>query len=113
MRTYSEKEVREIMRRALSAGAGSAGASEAVSLAELERVADEMGVPPERVREAALALDAREAKPHRFLFGVPNRLEEDRTIETEPSRPKSRRSCGSRSPAASGVGTASMGALQT
>jgi len=69
------------MRRALSASAGDASGSEGVSLAELERVAEEMGLPAEQVREAALALDARDARPRRFLFGVPNRLEEDRVVQ--------------------------------
>ena len=46
------------MRRAMSAGLSKGGSTEGVTLSELEHVAEEMGMPPERIREAALALDA-------------------------------------------------------
>jgi len=79
MRRYSEKEVRSILRRAAS-GPRSSSSSEGVTLAELERVAEEMGIPPERIREAAGELDRRPERSGPFLFGVPTRFREQRAI---------------------------------
>lgn len=85
MRRYNEKEVKEILRRTLAAGQPHGAGTEGVTLSELERVAEEMGFSPERVREAAEALDVKRTSPIRHLFGVPSRLEDDRVVQASIS----------------------------
>ena len=74
-RKYQEDEVSEIF--ALAASAGDADLpplahQQGLTLDELQEVGREVGLAPERIAEAAAAIDARpEALPRRTLLGVP------------------------------------------
>jgi hypothetical protein len=83
-RRYSDEEVAKILRMTgeLSRGDGS---EEGVSLAELQRVASELGLDPEKVRLAAeradrdAALDGGQSD----FIGAPPQYEVDRLVECE------------------------------
>lgn len=61
---YSEKQAGAILRRAAELSeASAAGESTGVSLADMERIAGEIGIQPEHVREAASQVDQPEAGP--------------------------------------------------
>lgn len=79
-RRYEEAEVAEIFRTAASprpAGERSEGRALAspangLSLAELQEIGGEVGIAPERIAEAAAALDVRgSAAPRRSYLGMP------------------------------------------
>ena len=74
-RKYREDEVSEIFARASSAGSASLPVpadQEGLTLGELQAVGREVGLAPERVAEAAAALDTRsETLPRRTLLGAP------------------------------------------
>jgi len=57
---YSDKQAETILRRAVerSAAAGAAGSS-GISLAEMERIATELGIDPQQVRSAAAEVSGR------------------------------------------------------
>ncbi len=74
-RKYREDEVKEIFDLAVSrdeAGRPTVSDEGGLTLAELQEVGLEVGVQPERIAEAAFAVDARrEALPRRKYMGVP------------------------------------------
>jgi hypothetical protein len=72
-RRYSEEEVAEIFERATQAqqfGRRQLPASEGVTLAELQEIGGEVGIPADLVAHAAHSLD-RAASPSRKFLGVP------------------------------------------
>lgn len=83
-RRYSEQEVAEIFERATEAQKASLPASrssDGLSLAELQEVGKEVGVPPELVARAARSLAASGRSRSRRLLGLPVGVA--RTIELE------------------------------
>ena len=73
-RRYGEREVRDIFKRAGSREAPNQGTSTphtGLTLAELQAIANEVGLSPERVADAASALDAPPATEHRNSLGMP------------------------------------------
>lgn len=72
-RRYSDAEIAEILRRATvlrPEGAASLARQDGMTLAELEAVAREAGIEPERVAAAAREIDSPVAAPRRAI-GVP------------------------------------------
>ena len=59
-RTYSEREIADLIERAVERqqAARTAEAGERLSLAEIERIAAEAGIDPDHIREAAREMDA-------------------------------------------------------
>jgi len=98
-RRYGENEVREIVQRAAELDASHPTASGALTIGGIQRVAEEALIPAERVREAALALEARRAPPvvatpdgtpdtrgqraARFWLGAPTYLLFERVVTGE------------------------------
>jgi predicted Ser/Thr protein kinase len=86
-RVYSEDEVRELVRRASDAEALAPTQSGAMTIGGVQGLAAEVGIAPERIREAALALDAPlEPEPltlGRRIVGAPNRILIERIVEGE------------------------------
>jgi hypothetical protein len=72
-RKYSEDEVAEILDRATETHverASGTGPSEGLSLSELQQIGDEVGIPKDVIRSAAVSLDRPAANPtpeHSFL----------------------------------------------
>jgi hypothetical protein len=90
-RRYDESEVREIFESATDAQESSrtaVGSSDGMSLTELQQIGAEVGVTPERIAQAASALDLRQAvPPAKKYLGMP--LSVARTIEL-PRAPSDR-----------------------
>lgn len=82
-RRYQEDEIREIFESAASARDASRrglSSGEGLSLAELQEIGLEVGLAPERIAEAAFALDLRRgSSPRRNYLGMP--ISVGRTIE--------------------------------
>ena len=74
-RRYEEAEIAEIFQAAASPRATEGRAvapANGLSLAELQAIGDEVGIAPERIAEAAAALEVRRvAAPRRALLGMP------------------------------------------
>lgn len=81
-RRYRDDEIEAIFQRAASPAVGrgaSAASREGLTLAELQAIGREVGLPPEKVAEAAAALDLRSDAPRlRSLLGMPGAV--DRTV---------------------------------
>jgi hypothetical protein len=70
-RRFSDAEVAQIFERATSGHAVRATrAAEGITLAELQRIGQEVGIPAEQVTRAALSLSSSEAKPTERLLGM-------------------------------------------
>jgi predicted Ser/Thr protein kinase len=86
-RVYSEDEVRELVRRASEAEALAPTRSGAMTIGGVQALAAEALIAPERIREAALALDAPlEPEPltlGRRIVGAPKRILIERIVEGE------------------------------
>jgi len=98
-RRYGEDEVREIVQRAAELDASHPTASGALTIGGIQRVAEEALIPAERVREAALAMEARRApqvvassdgtpdtpgqRAARFWLGAPTFLLFERVVNGE------------------------------
>lgn len=84
-RRYNENELAEILRAAAEAQSKAPGTSEessGYSLAEIERLAAEVGIDPAHVGQAAQGLTQRPLKSKGMrLFGGPDRHVIERTIE--------------------------------
>ena len=82
-RTYNEKQIGALIQRATELHEEATGASErGLSLAEIEHIAAELGLPPEYMRAAALELDGREPSDSAFsLFGAPFVIKQARVID--------------------------------
>lgn len=73
-RRYRDEEVAEIFEAAATRpgrGTGALSPAEGLTLAELQAIGGEVGLAPERVAEAAAALDLRRDAPRRSDFGMP------------------------------------------
>jgi hypothetical protein len=73
-RRFSEDEVAEIFESAATARTGPGGAlsrTEGLTLSELQAIGREVGMAPERIAEAAAALDIRRESARRSDFGMP------------------------------------------
>jgi hypothetical protein len=86
-RVYSEEEVRELVRRASEAEARTPTQAGAMTIGGVQGLAAEVGIAPERIREAAIALDA-PLEPDRLtlgrrLVGAPSRILIERIVEGE------------------------------
>jgi plasmid stability protein len=83
-RRFSEKEVREILARAVEPSTVREGDDEpGVSLAELQSIAREVGIAPERVETAARAVVGTENARSHPLLGMPRQLEVERRVRGE------------------------------
>ena len=70
-RRFSDAEVAKIFERATSGHAvQTTRAAEGMSLAELQRIGEEVGIPAEQVARAALSLSTDEAKPTERFLGM-------------------------------------------
>jgi len=82
---YSEPQVRRIVDRAAELEASTPTASGAMSLGGIQRIAAEVGIPPEHVAAAAREVARPSADPpkrNRFL-GSPNRIVVERIVDGE------------------------------
>ncbi len=75
-RKYRDDEIAELFEAAAAAvrrdpGAGALAPAEGMTLAELQAIGGEVGLPPERIAEAAAALDLRRDAVRRSDFGMP------------------------------------------
>jgi hypothetical protein len=70
-RTYDEDEVAQIFEVAARKGAGPRVPAEGMTLAELQSIGSEVGLPPERIAEAATALELRRDATRATDFGLP------------------------------------------
>jgi predicted Ser/Thr protein kinase len=86
-RVYSEEEVRELVRRASEAEVRTPTQGGALTIGGVQELAAEALIAPERIREAALALDAPlEPEPltlGRRIVGAPKRILIERIVEGE------------------------------
>jgi predicted Ser/Thr protein kinase len=98
-RRYNENEVQELVRRAAELDASHATTGGAMTIGGVQRLAEEALIPPERVREAARAMEARRAEPvtaladgtpdtagqraARFWLGAPTYLLFERVVTGE------------------------------
>lgn len=82
-RRYGEKEVAEIFEAAASPrgpGGRALSSADGLTLGELQAIGAEVGIAPERIADAATALDLRRrAAPRRTLLGMPVTV--GRTVE--------------------------------
>ena len=70
-RRFSDAEVAQIFERALSGHAvQGTRATEGMTLAELQSIGEEVGIPAEQITRAALSLSSGEAKPTRRFLGM-------------------------------------------
>lgn len=83
-RRYSEREISEILKLAVRpVGVGSSDISSGISLEELEKVAAELGIPPDRLREAARVFDE-SGETHEGVRFFPNpRFESASVVDGE------------------------------
>ncbi|NNE68777.1 MAG: hypothetical protein HKN29_00285 [Rhodothermales bacterium] len=86
-RTYNEREIGALMKRATELHESSVGTSNRhLSLEEVETLAAELGLPAAHVREAALELEHGEPDSgRRGLFGGPFVIDETRVVAGEVS----------------------------
>jgi hypothetical protein len=72
VRRYSDSEVRRIFEDAASlAGQRRGSAADGMTLAELQDIAREVGLPPEHVADAAARIEPPASMPRRRQFGLP------------------------------------------
>ena len=69
-RRFSDAEVAQIFERATSGHAVQTRAAEGMTLAELQSIGQEVGIPAEQITRAALSLSAGEAKPTQRFLGM-------------------------------------------
>ncbi len=85
---YNESQARSVIRQAAEQQLEHPTEEEgALSLAGIQRIGAEVGLSPERVQEAALAVAAPPAVPampwRGGLFGAPSKIDMERTLDTE------------------------------
>jgi hypothetical protein len=81
-RRYSEDEVAEIFRRATETavrGRGQLPTGDGMTLAQLQDIGREVGIAPDQVRQAAVALDRPPQMSQRRVLGIP--IGVSRTVE--------------------------------
>ncbi len=69
-RRFSDAEVAEIFERAMSTGPRGTRAAQGMTLAELQSIAAEVGIPAEQIVRAAVSMSAGEAKPTQRFLGM-------------------------------------------
>ena len=70
-RRFSDAEVAQIFERATSGHAlEGTRAAEGMTLAELQSIGEEVGIPPEQITRAAMSLSRSEAKPTQSFLGM-------------------------------------------
>lgn len=78
---FSDDEVQEILKRAVTASSNKLVAGDGVSLTELKAIAAEVGIEAEQLESAALEVAReREAPSRRDLLGTSRVLEAERTV---------------------------------
>ena len=83
-RKFTDKEVREILKRAVEKAPSRALAkSEGLSLAELKTIGGEVGIDPARLEDAARALVRGVGAPTNRILGSPTVLNFERKVEGE------------------------------
>jgi len=83
-RKYGEREVREIVQLAADAEVTHRTETGALSLGGLQQIGAEVGIPPERIKEAAHAVDRpAEARLGKGLLGASSKIDLERVIECE------------------------------
>jgi len=82
---FNEGQVRQIVERASELEATAPTASGALSLGGIQRIAAEVGIPPEHVSAAARDLGRPSARPPKanWFLGAPNRIVTERVVEGE------------------------------
>lgn len=86
---YSSDEVNELLRRALEIQRiEGSGATARLSQAQIEEIAEEVGLAPEYVRRAALELAEKQSRERFHLLGGPTTIDLERIIEGEMSLDK-------------------------
>jgi serine/threonine protein kinase len=86
---FSDSELREIIGRAAELEAQTPTKGSALSIGGVEQVAAEVGIPPERVREAIAELEGRsraasvQRPPPPVVVQQPKKLQVERTVERE------------------------------
>jgi hypothetical protein len=79
-RRFTDREVREILKRAVEAPSRGLIKSEGLSLAELQAIGEEVGIDPARVEDAARAVESRGVDRSGRLLGAPTVLNYERRI---------------------------------
>ncbi len=84
-RKYSDSEVRAIVGHAADGQVAHPTEDGALSLGGIEKVAAEVGIAPERIREAAMGMDRPADRPaaRRGLFGIAEKIDLERVIGCE------------------------------
>ncbi len=84
-RRYDESEVKAIVGRAASSQASNPTEDAALTMGSVEQIAAEVGISPQRVRDAARGLerDQSDEKKGSWFFGSPMTLTFERTVEGE------------------------------
>ncbi|MGD2070316.1 MAG: hypothetical protein PVI57_16695 [Gemmatimonadota bacterium] len=91
-RRYDEDEVRQIFDEAAASpsdrlpGPREAGPSDGLTLEELQSIGEEVGLPPERIADAAASLERRGSSPaRRTLLGAPLTVGRTVALPREPT----------------------------
>jgi hypothetical protein len=83
-RRFTDRDVREIVKRAVENGPADAPASSrSFSLAELQAIGREVGIEPARLEDTARAVTQRDEHRANRIIGVPTVLHCKRTVEAE------------------------------
>jgi hypothetical protein len=83
-RRFTDRDVREILKRAVENGPADAlASSRALSLAELKAIGKEVGIAPARIEDAARSVMQRGEHGSNPIAGVPTVLHYKRTMEAE------------------------------
>jgi hypothetical protein len=84
-RRFSDEEIREILKKAVEKSPSRALAkkSEGLSLAELKTIAEEVGIDPARLEDAALAVASGGVNQTNALLGGPTVVNFERSVEAE------------------------------
>jgi hypothetical protein len=81
---YNEAQVRTVIRKAAEQQLEHPTEEGAMSLAAIQRIGAEVGLSPDRVRDAAQALASPPAIPaRRGIFGAPSMIDMERTLDAE------------------------------
>ncbi len=86
-RKYREPEVKQIVKRAAEKQAVAPTEDSALTVGGIEQIAAEVGIPPERVRQAVGSLQTDAGGPKRGgIFGLSPKIELQRVIDAEVSQ---------------------------
>jgi hypothetical protein len=83
-RRFTDREVREILKKAVEKGASkSLTSGQGLSLSELKAIGKEVGIDPVRLEEAARAVSQKDRSGSHGLVGAPTALHFYRRVEGE------------------------------